>query len=259
MRAKDRSPVVEASKHLALVPDVVAAGQDVDSQVEQVVGDLRGEPEPAGRVLAIRNHQVDRMVSPELGDQAGDRLTPRTPDDISNGQDGDDHWGIVASGLRSKPFSKTWPRPAWARPSINTGTLVITTCPVRRPSAWTTCGATWKSERPRPPWRWARPPDTRECAGRESPSPASATWPAGVSPTGERPSAAPEAGANRRAPSCTSFWIGSVPSERSSSGTPCRRIHSFPGVRCRTAVRRPRKSARESGRPGAWSISSVRG
>ena len=56
VRAEDRSMVLEAGHHLALVPDVVAGGEDVDPQAEQVVGDLRCEAEAARGVLAVGDH-----------------------------------------------------------------------------------------------------------------------------------------------------------------------------------------------------------
>ncbi len=48
--------VLEAGHHLALVPDVVAGGEHVDPQAEQVVRDLRCEAESAGGVLTIGDH-----------------------------------------------------------------------------------------------------------------------------------------------------------------------------------------------------------
>ena len=48
--------VLEAGHHLALVPDVVAGGEDVDPQAEEVVRDLRRKAEATGGVLAIGDH-----------------------------------------------------------------------------------------------------------------------------------------------------------------------------------------------------------
>ena len=59
VRAENRSMLVEAGHHLALVPDVVAGGEHVDPKAEQVVRDLRRQAEAAGGVLAVGDHQVD--------------------------------------------------------------------------------------------------------------------------------------------------------------------------------------------------------
>ena len=56
VRAQDRSMVVEARHHLALIPDVIAGGQHVDAQAEEVVRDLWRQAEAAGRILAIGDH-----------------------------------------------------------------------------------------------------------------------------------------------------------------------------------------------------------
>src|SRR6267378_5346093 len=50
---QDWAVAVEPILHLALIPDVVAAGQDIDAQGEQVVRDLGGQPEPAGGIFAV--------------------------------------------------------------------------------------------------------------------------------------------------------------------------------------------------------------
>src|SRR5208283_5438479 len=38
---------------LALVPDVVAGGDDIDAELEQLFGNLRSDPEAAGGILTI--------------------------------------------------------------------------------------------------------------------------------------------------------------------------------------------------------------
>ena len=59
VRAEDRSMVLEAGHHLALVPDVVAGGEHVDPQAEQVVRDLRRQAESASGVLTVGDHEID--------------------------------------------------------------------------------------------------------------------------------------------------------------------------------------------------------
>src|SRR5437879_3260534 len=63
VRAENRSAVIETRHHLALVPDVIARGQHVDPEAEQVVSDLRRQPKTPGRILAIRDHQVDAQLA----------------------------------------------------------------------------------------------------------------------------------------------------------------------------------------------------
>ncbi len=48
--------VLEAGHHLALVPDVVAGGEHVDPQAEQVIRDLRRKAEAAGGILTVGDH-----------------------------------------------------------------------------------------------------------------------------------------------------------------------------------------------------------
>ena len=47
---------------LALVPDVIAGGEDVDAEVEKLVDDLRSDAEAAGGVFAVGDNQVDAVL-----------------------------------------------------------------------------------------------------------------------------------------------------------------------------------------------------
>ena len=43
----------------ALVPDVVAAGEHIEAEREEILGDGGGDAEPSGGVLRVGNRQID--------------------------------------------------------------------------------------------------------------------------------------------------------------------------------------------------------
>src|SRR2546421_274807 len=92
----EAGPAVQAGQHLPLVPDVVARGQHVDSQAEEVVGDPGGQAEAAGRVLPVGHHQVQAILLAELRQEASDGVASRPADDVPDGEHGHDHWRMVA-------------------------------------------------------------------------------------------------------------------------------------------------------------------
>ena len=47
---------------LALVPDVIAGGDDVDAEFEQLLGDLRSDAEAAGGVFAVGDGEIDAVL-----------------------------------------------------------------------------------------------------------------------------------------------------------------------------------------------------
>jgi len=87
--------VVESGHHLALVPDVIPRGEYIDAEAEEVIRDLRRQTKPAGRILAVRHHQVDAQLSPQLGHEAGRGFTPGATDDVADRQHGYEHWPIL--------------------------------------------------------------------------------------------------------------------------------------------------------------------
>ena len=44
---------------LFLIPDVIAGGQDIDSPIEQFIGNLGRDAKPAGGILAVQNREID--------------------------------------------------------------------------------------------------------------------------------------------------------------------------------------------------------
>src|SRR5205823_5015768 len=71
---------------LALVPDVVAGGNDVDSRGEERIGGRRGEPQPAGDVLAVGGDEVDGPLLAQPRQLLLDGLAPGLADDVADHQ-----------------------------------------------------------------------------------------------------------------------------------------------------------------------------
>jgi hypothetical protein len=65
--------------NLALVPDVVAGGEDVGALVEELVGNARRQAKPAGRIFRVHHHQVDAP----LLDQRDEVLAYDTPSGLA--------------------------------------------------------------------------------------------------------------------------------------------------------------------------------
>ena len=61
-RAQDGPIGVEVVVDLALVPDVVAAGDDVDAAAEQLLGQAGGQPRAGRHVLAVGDDEVDVVL-----------------------------------------------------------------------------------------------------------------------------------------------------------------------------------------------------
>ena len=55
-----------------MIPDVVAGGDDIDPQCEQVAGDVSGNPATAGGVLAIDDYHLNLVPCLEDGQQGMD-------------------------------------------------------------------------------------------------------------------------------------------------------------------------------------------
>jgi hypothetical protein len=68
---------------LALVPDVVAAGEDVEAVAEQLVGELRGDAEPAGGVFGVGDAEVDFFGLDDVFEVARDKAPPGGGEDVT--------------------------------------------------------------------------------------------------------------------------------------------------------------------------------
>ena len=70
-----------------MLPGVVAAGEDVGAEVEQIVGRLGRGAEPAGGVLGVDHHDVDGVLLAQRGQQRAQRIAPRPSDDVADAED----------------------------------------------------------------------------------------------------------------------------------------------------------------------------
>ncbi len=93
-RAQDRDIGVEMGIDLALVPDVVAAGDDVDAAGQQLVRERRREAHPGCDVLAVGDDEVEVELVPEVRQRMADRDAPGLADDVA---DHPDAQAIIAS------------------------------------------------------------------------------------------------------------------------------------------------------------------
>ena len=69
---------------LALIPDVVAGGDDIDAEFEQFFGDLRRDAEAAGGVLTVGDGEVNRVLLLQFGQPFMHDGAARTPEDVTD-------------------------------------------------------------------------------------------------------------------------------------------------------------------------------
>ncbi len=77
--------VMPFDKHerLALVPHVIARGDDVGACVEQLGHDRFGDAEAARRILAVHHHEVGAVALAQFGQSLEHGHTPRAADHIA--------------------------------------------------------------------------------------------------------------------------------------------------------------------------------
>jgi len=83
-RADHSLGVFEELVGLAVAVDVVAGGDDVGAGAEEVVGGAFGDPHPAGRVLAVDDHQVRRVALAQLRHRLPQPLAAGAADHIAD-------------------------------------------------------------------------------------------------------------------------------------------------------------------------------
>ena len=71
---------------LALVPDMVAHGQDVGTGLEELVGNHGGQPVTAGGVLGVDDDRVERERRPQLRQFGQQHGAAGAPDHIADEQ-----------------------------------------------------------------------------------------------------------------------------------------------------------------------------
>lgn len=67
----------------ALVPHVVASGEDVGAVIEKLVRNARREAKPAGRIFSIDHHQVNRPLLYERCKMFADNTPPRLAKNVT--------------------------------------------------------------------------------------------------------------------------------------------------------------------------------
>jgi hypothetical protein len=68
---------------------VIAGRDEVDPGGEHLVGRLAREPEAAGGIFAVGDHDVDVVLFANERQMFGERLATGGADDVGNGQDRD--------------------------------------------------------------------------------------------------------------------------------------------------------------------------
>jgi hypothetical protein len=69
---------------LFLVPDVVAGGDDVRAEVEELFGDAGRDAEAAGGVFAVHDEEVDGVGLDELGEVFADDVAAGRAEDVAD-------------------------------------------------------------------------------------------------------------------------------------------------------------------------------
>ena len=75
---------IEIVDDLALVPDVIAGGKHLAAQVEELVGDGRGQAEAASGVFGVGDHQVNAVRLHQVTEMIVDDLAPRAAKDVAD-------------------------------------------------------------------------------------------------------------------------------------------------------------------------------
>ena len=86
-RAQELGDEVDDAEDLLLVPDVVARGEAVDARVEDLVADLLGDAEAAGRVLDVGDAVVDVVLLEDGGQGLLEDGAPGVAHDVPDQQD----------------------------------------------------------------------------------------------------------------------------------------------------------------------------
>ena len=87
VRPKDPVVRIQERIDLALVPDVVAARDDVDARGQDRFRQRRCQPHAAGDVLAVGRDEVDAARLAQARQQLLDRMAARLTDEVADHQD----------------------------------------------------------------------------------------------------------------------------------------------------------------------------
>jgi hypothetical protein len=82
VRAENSMILFERIKYVFIVPDVIAAGDNVDTERKQLTGDLLSQSLSIGTILTIDNTKVDPMLVSQHRQHFGRNLNPWLANDI---------------------------------------------------------------------------------------------------------------------------------------------------------------------------------
>src|SRR5207249_2802951 len=71
-------------ERLALVPDVIARRHDVDAPLEQLIADLPRDAESRGRVLGVRDDEIDLVMLHDRGQSVPHEIASGPPHDVAD-------------------------------------------------------------------------------------------------------------------------------------------------------------------------------
>src|SRR5207249_7313950 len=75
---------LEVVDDLALVPDVIAGGEHIDSQLEQILRQRRGDAEAGGSVFSVGDDEVAAVLFDQLGEVLFDYGSAGAAEDIAD-------------------------------------------------------------------------------------------------------------------------------------------------------------------------------
>ena len=100
-RAQDSVFIADKRENFLLVRPMIAGGDAIHTGGEELVGDGAGQPEPAGRVLAIGDHEIQSQALSQHRHLRVHHLAAGPPDDVA------DEENSHRSGKRLIPCSVT--------------------------------------------------------------------------------------------------------------------------------------------------------
>jgi hypothetical protein len=83
-RAQQLRRALDEHQCFALVPGMVAAGDDVGTGIDELVIDRLGDAEAAGRVLAVDGDEIELPVADQTGQASGQHGAPAAAKHITD-------------------------------------------------------------------------------------------------------------------------------------------------------------------------------
>jgi hypothetical protein len=86
---------------VALVPDVIAGRHNVDPAAEKLVGNSRRDAETRRGILAVRDHNVNRLGLPDVGEMVRHNSPPGVAEDVADEKELHVNGGVSCRGEMS--------------------------------------------------------------------------------------------------------------------------------------------------------------